>query len=73
MAKITAIHAGGDWYDACAYYLVLPEGLNAEALYDKWIEFLRTSNGVISFEEWAVEHQGARYPTAEEFELVDRT
>ena len=29
--KITAIHGGGDWYDASADYLILPEGMEFEA------------------------------------------
>jgi hypothetical protein len=30
MAKITAIHGGGDWYDASAEYLILPDGMDFE-------------------------------------------
>lgn len=37
--KITAIHGGGDWYDASAEYLILPEGMDfaqEKAAREKW-------------------------------------
>lgn len=39
MTKIWAIHSGGDWHDASAEYLVLPDGMNLEdekKLWEKW-------------------------------------
>lgn len=37
--KITAIHGGGDWSDASADYLILPEGMDFEqekAARERW-------------------------------------
>lgn len=39
MNKITAIHGGGDWYDASVDYLVVPEGTDLDKeseKYQKW-------------------------------------
>lgn len=36
MAKITAIHGGGDWHDARAEYLILPDGMDIKAEHNEW-------------------------------------
>lgn len=41
MTKIWAIHSGGDWADASAEYLVLPDGLSIEAEHKAWNEWYR--------------------------------
>jgi len=41
MAKITAIHGGGDWYDASADYVILPAEMDVDvavANYRKWYQ-----------------------------------
>jgi len=70
--KITAIHGGGDWYDASVDYLVLPEGLDIQAEHLKWRNWIATeyylnqpSLKYKSFPDWLIE-QGARHTTQEE-------
>lgn len=41
MTKIWAIHSGGDWHDASAEYLVLPDGMNLEEEKKLWNEWYR--------------------------------
>ena len=36
MPTITAIHGGGDWADASANYLILPEGMDIEVESEAW-------------------------------------
>ena len=36
MAKITAIHGGGDWNDASVNYLILPDGMEFEEELKLW-------------------------------------
>lgn len=42
MAKITAIHGGGDWHDASAEYLVLPDGVDIAAEHAAWRAWYET-------------------------------
>jgi len=41
MTKITAIHGGGDWTDASAEYLVIPNGVDVEEEMKKRREWYR--------------------------------
>lgn len=76
--KITAIHSGGDWYDASAEYLVLPENMDIEKearARQKWykekycVGKLNTTD-YRTLAEWLIE-RGARYPTEEELIIFD--
>jgi hypothetical protein len=68
MPKIIAIHSGGDWYDASADYLVLPEGVNLDEERHLW---QRNCRGM-TFTEWLMK-LGARNVTDDELEVVDCT
>lgn len=83
MPKITAIHGGGDWYDASADYLVLPEGMDieAEAIKRKaWYEevYLKSlrdeESGVryLTLYDW-LKQNGARDPLPDELSVFDVT
>jgi len=78
--KITAIHGGGDWNDASAEYLVVPEGIDVEDENRKRAKWYRNEyllslrNGekpqFIDLVAW-LEKLGAREPTGNELEIVD--
>ncbi len=80
MAKITAIHSGGDWADASAEYLILPDGADIETLYANYHKWYKTvyrparkrgeQPSYFSFTEWALDH-GAREATEDELEVFD--
>jgi len=73
---ITAIHSGGDWYDASADYLVLPEGMDFEMERKQWQVWLaeRYHTGLeagtkkppyLNLVQWLLQ-RGAREPTDDE-------
>ena len=78
MAKITAIHGGGDWADASAEYLVLPDGMDIEtehAAYRVWYRteyFPAVDAGknpkFVTLYEW-LKQKGARDPDDDEFQV----
>lgn len=80
MAKIWAIHSGGDWADAGADYLILPEGMDIateKLAWTKWYRSvycskLNTSNKVEyqTFGGWLVA-RGAKEPTADQLEIFE--
>lgn len=81
MSKITAIHSGGDWADASADYLVLPEGMDIEAEASKrkswyeevYLKSLREGNSGVryfSLYEW-LKQNGARDPLPDELSVFD--
>ena len=83
MAKITAIHSGGDWADASAEYFVLPEGMDIEKEQQAWHDWYRNiycisrecgqnKEKFITLSEMLIEH-GARLTTDDELEIVDYT
>lgn len=41
--KITAIHSGGDWADACANYVILPDGTTIENESIAWRHWYNTT------------------------------
>ncbi len=85
MSKITAIHGGGDCYDASVEYLILPEGTNAEeekVKYMKWYneEYLHcfqeggmllegNAVGYLTFFDW-LENLGGIEPNLDQLEIV---
>lgn len=81
MTKITAIHGGGDWADAAAEYLVLPEGMDIAAEHKKWREWyhaeyapvLRStgkSATYVSLFDW-LKNAGAREPSPDELTIYE--
>ena len=80
MAKITAIHSGGDWYDASAEYLILPSGMNIEAQSAAWRVWYRNvycpalhpRSGVefVTLVQW-LKRAGAVAPSPDELEIFD--
>ena len=78
--KITAIHGGGDWHDASAEYLILPEGMDYDAEAEAWRKWyrdeycpsLRAGKPIkfIGTAEW-LKKRGAIEPPAEMLEVVD--
>ena len=74
MMKITAIHGGGDWHDASAEYLIVPENINIEQEKNKWEEWYRTEYcnhniEFINFKQWLI-NLGARETTDDELEII---
>lgn len=80
MSKVWALHGGGDWADASAEYLILPEGLDIEAeakAREKWYleEYypkVRTPERLkyLSLFDWLLK-KGAREPTPDELEIFN--
>ena len=77
MAKITAMHSGGDWYDASAEYLILPDGLDVAATELKWQHWYNTEykgrldeTKYVSLIDW-LKALGAREPTDDELEIYE--
>lgn len=78
MAKITALHGGGDWADASAEYLVLPVGMSIEDeyraredwYYSVYVPELRAGKKpkFFSFFDW-LKDRGAREPNSVELEI----
>jgi hypothetical protein len=78
VTKVWALHGGGDWADASANYLVLPDGVDIAAEKQKWDEWYRkvycgkrnTDNAIKykTFYTWLVD-LGTREPTVEELEI----
>ena len=78
MAKITAIHGGGDWADASAEYLVLPDGMDIEAEHASWRVWYRTEYcpalhagkqpEYVTLYEW-LKRKGARDPGDDELHV----
>ncbi len=71
--RITAIHGGGDWADASADYLVLPEWLDVDVEHDKYREWFRAVYNhpevkYQSFTDW-LRRAGAREPLEEELTI----
>ena len=74
MAKIIAIHSGGDWYDAEARYIVLLKevDLNIEKnKYEQWYETHQNTkrNRFLNFYEWLIENGVARQADENEVEV----
>ena len=77
--KITAIHSGGDWCDAGADYLILPDGMRFEeehAEREKWYAaeyYTALKRGekpqYISMVEW-LKQRGAVEPTDDQLTVV---
>ena len=77
--KITAFHGGGDWSDASADYLVLPDGMDVDAemaTRNKWLReeyrpaMRRGENPeYISILDWLL-RRGAVKPTEDQLEVV---
>ena len=68
MTKITAIHSGGDWYDASAEYIILPAGADIQMLY---ADYYRCQNRKrITFHDWLLDH-GGRCASEDELEVFD--
>lgn len=80
MAKITAIHSGGDWADASAMCLVLPDGMDIESEHkqrqawylDVYLPELRAGlrPTYMSLYEW-LKSKGARDPEDDEIEVFE--
>lgn len=80
MSKITAIHGGGDWADASADYLIVPESVNIENEKILWRDWyhkvycpsINTPNKLsyIGFVDW-LKKLGAREPAKSELEIVE--
>jgi hypothetical protein len=80
MAKITAIHGGGDWYDASAEYLVLPDGMDIKAEASAWRVWYDTEYcpalrankrpEYVTLYEW-LKRKGARDPGDDELQGFD--
>jgi hypothetical protein len=78
--KITAIHGGGDWADASADYLILPDGMDFDAekqAREKWLEEVywplkRAGKHpeYISLVKWLVD-RGAVEPTKDQLVIVN--
>ena len=84
---ITAIHSGGDWYDASAEYLVLPDGMNISDQKGDWRKWykevycddLRRTNkeygngGKVIYISFCewLKNHGARDVTDDELEVFD--
>jgi hypothetical protein len=78
--KITAIHGGGDWADASAEYLILPDGMDIEAelrALDKWYKdvYLPAFRGGQNMKyqsavDW-LKARGAVEPTSEQLVVVN--
>jgi hypothetical protein len=77
--KITAIHGGGDWYDASADYLILPEDMSYDvekASRQKWYEteynpamWRGEKPEYISMVDW-LKQRGAVEPTEDQLTIV---
>lgn len=77
--KITAIHGGGDWYDASADYLILPDGMDfatEKAACEKWYReeycpALRRGEKpeYVSMVDW-LRKRGAVSPTDDQLQVV---
>lgn len=80
MTKITALHGGGDWADASAQYLVLPDGLDIEAeaakrntwYRNEYCPALRSGKSIeyLSLYDW-LKRAGARDPLPEELTIYE--
>lgn len=80
MTKIWAIHSGGDWADAGASYLILPEGMDIAAQKAEWQKWYRdvycsklnSTNKVKyqSFYGWLIE-RGATEPPTDQLEVFE--
>jgi len=78
MTQITAIHDGGDWYDASADYLILPAGIDFATEKQKWQKWYKTEfcpawqrgEGPVylNIVDW-LKALGAREPTDEELTI----
>jgi len=76
--KITAIHSGGDWYDASADYVILPDGITIEDEREAWRHWYETiylvqSNrgtcpGYKTLADFVLE-RGGRIPQNDELEI----
>lgn len=80
MAKIIAIHGGGDWSDASASYIVPPDWMNITDEKRAWGEWykreylpsLRSGEKprFTTLQEWCIS-RGAREPNPDELEVLD--
>jgi len=81
MSKIIAIHGGGDWADASAEYIILPEGVDYHEEQKKWREWYdgkycpSLKHGAERIEfigtlDWLIK-AGARLPTDDELTVKD--
>ncbi|MGV8955722.1 MAG: hypothetical protein ACOH2M_31805 [Cypionkella sp.] len=78
MAKIAAIHGGGDWADASAEYLILPDGMSIsveQRKRNKWYQdeyCPALGRGekpqFFTLHQWCLA-RGAREPTESELEI----
>ena len=82
MAKVTALHGGGDWADASAEYLILPVGMDINAEYrarEDWYYSVYVPESqagkkprYVSLFDWLKE-RGAREPSSDELEVFSDT
>jgi hypothetical protein len=78
--KITAIHGGGDWYDASADYLVIPPDMDLDAQKAAWRVWYSTHYRpalrggprveYIPFVQWVIAN-GGREATEDEIEVYE--
>lgn len=79
MSNLIAIHGGGDWADASADYLIMPEGISVSDEREKWSslyknDYLPGKNDLpyMTFPEWLIK-SGAKKATPEEITIYDFT
>ena len=86
-SKITAIHGGGDWYDASVDYLVIPEGTDLDdefKKYQKWYREIYCGRKnqdaygnagkrmqYMTFGQWLRKNCNARDVTGDELEIFE--
>jgi len=69
MAKVIAVHGGGDWADASAEYVIPPENMDVEKEYAEFLEQWSGKNPLYtSFSKW-LKDRGAREPNKDELEI----
>ena len=84
--RITALHSGGDWFDANAEYLIIPDTVDIEAervAWHKWFneEYWPLHKAAVArrekppkydtFFEWLLRKEGVREPTEDELIVID--
>lgn len=74
--KISAIHQGGDWFDASAQYLVIPDGvdvLEEKKKHHDWCKEITFNPELelLDFEDWLLRIPGVRRPSEDELKVYD--